>query len=81
MSGAEILNDWTTQQPLLPDVLTYPKALTELESRRDCAKNVFEEHDAVSVMKVDPSKSVYRNWFQTAVSCFRPKGCGGERYG
>ncbi|WP_282433308.1 hypothetical protein [Desulfosporosinus sp. FKA] len=42
---------------------------------------MFEERDAVSVMKVDPSKPVYRNWFQTAVSSFRPKGCGGERYG
>lgn len=39
------------------------------------------EHGAVSEMKVGPSKSVYRSRLQTAVSCFSPKGCGGERYG
>jgi len=44
-----------------------------------CAKNVLEEHDAVSEMKVDTSKSVCRNRLQTAVSCFSPKSCGGER--
>ena len=48
---------------------------------RDCAKNVLAEHDAVSEMKVDPSKSVCRSRLQTAVSCFSPKGCGSERYG
>jgi hypothetical protein len=46
-----------------------------------CAKNVLEEHDAVSEMKVGPLKSVCRSRLQTAVSCFSPKGCGGERYG
>jgi len=30
-----------------------------------CAKNVLEEHDAVSEMEVDPPKSVYR--LKTAV--------------
>ena len=46
-----------------------------------CAKNVLGEHDAVSEMKVGPSKPVCRSRLQTAVSCFSPKGCGGERYG
>ena len=46
-----------------------------------CAKNVLSEHDAVSEMKVGPSKPVCRCRLQTAVSCFSPKGCGGERYG
>lgn len=50
-------------------------------SVRVCAKNVFDEHDAVSEMKEGPSKPVYRSRLQTAVSCFSPKGCGGERYG
>ncbi len=44
---------------------------------RTCSK----EHGAVSEMKEGPSKPVYRNRLQTAVSCFSPKGCGGERYG
>jgi len=50
-------------------------------ARMACAKNVLGEHDAVSEMKVGPSKLVCRNRLQTAVSCFNPKGCGGERYG
>jgi len=49
--------------------------------RMACAKNVLEEHDAVSEMKVGPSKPGCRIRFQTAVSCFSPKGCGGGRYG
>lgn len=51
------------------------------EPHRACAKNVLGEHDAVSEMKVDPSKSVCRSRLQTAVSCFNPKSCGSERYG
>jgi len=39
-----------------------------------CAKNVLEEHDAVSEMEVDPPKPVCRSRLQTAVSCFSPKG-------
>ncbi len=46
-----------------------------------CAENVLIEHDAVSEMKGGPSKPVCRSRLQTAVSCFSPKGCGGERYG
>jgi hypothetical protein len=46
-----------------------------------CAKNVFSEHGAVPEMKEGPSEPVCRSWLQTAVSCFSPKGCGGERYG
>ena len=46
-----------------------------------CAKNALDERDAVSEMEVGPSKSVCRSRLQTAVSCFSPKGCGGERYG
>jgi len=46
-----------------------------------CAKNVLDEYDAVFEMEVDPPKPVCRSRLQTAVSCFGPKGCGGERYG
>ena len=46
-----------------------------------CAKNVFAEHGAVPEMKEGPSEPACRSRLQTAVSCFSPKGCGGERYG
>ena len=46
-----------------------------------CAKNVFPEHGAVPEMKEGPSEPACRSRLQTAVSCFSPKGCGGERYG
>src|SRR3954447_15085747 len=46
-----------------------------------CAKNVFTEHGAVPEMKEGPSGPACRSRLQTAVSCFSPKGCGGERYG
>jgi hypothetical protein len=45
-----------------------------------CAMNARRKRDAVPKMKVDPSKPVCGNWLQTAVSCFRSKDCGGERY-
>jgi hypothetical protein len=49
---------------------------------RGCAMNVFEaEHDAVPEMEEGPPKSACRRRLQTAVSCFRRKCCGGERYG
>ena len=63
------------RNPMAMDGLVSP------EPRMACAKNVLDEHDAVSEMKVGPSKSVCRSRLQTAVSCFSPKGCGGERYG
>src|SRR3954454_20897578 len=44
---------------------------------RTCSK----EHDAVSKMKGGPSESADRSRFQTAVSCWRRKTAGGERYG
>jgi hypothetical protein len=50
-------------------------------SRVCCAKNVFTEHGAVPEMKEGPSEPACRSRLQTAVSCFSPKGCGGERYG
>ena len=46
-----------------------------------CAKNVFYEHGAVPEMKEGPSEPACRSRLQTAVSCFGPKGRGGERYG
>jgi hypothetical protein len=46
-----------------------------------CAKNVFSEYGAVPEMKEGPSEPACRSRLQTAVSCFSPKGCGGERYG
>ena len=57
--------------------------LESLETRfAEClCQERANEHDAVFEMKVDPSKSVCRSRLQTAVSCFSPKGCGGERYG
>jgi len=42
---------------------------------------VFTEHGAVPEMKEGPSEPACRSRLQTAVSCFSPKGCGGERYG
>ena len=46
-----------------------------------CAKNVFYEHGAVPEMKEGPSEPACRSRLQTPVSCFGPKGRGGERYG
>src|SRR5215472_9542455 len=47
---------------------------------RDCVKKVRKRH-AVRKMKVGPSEPPCRRRPQTAISCFGPKGRGGERYG
>ena len=39
------------------------------------------KRDAISEMKEDPSKPACRSRLQTTVSCCRPNGGGGERYG
>ena len=70
--------------PLQAALLPYSGHILERElpaGSVGCAKNVLNKHDAVPEMKEGPSKSVCRNRLQTAVSCFSPKGCGGERYG
>ena len=47
---------------------------------RDCVKKARKRH-AVRKMKVGPSEPPCRRRPQTAISCFGPKGRGGERYG
>jgi hypothetical protein len=46
-----------------------------------CQERVPVEHGAVPEMKEGPSEPACRGRLQTAVSCFGPKGRGGERYG
>ena len=45
-----------------------------------CVKKTRKRH-AVQKMKVGPSEPPCRRRPQTAISCFSPKDCGGERYG
>ena len=53
---------------------------TNRVSSRDCVKKARKRH-AVRKMKVGPSEPPCRRRLQTAISCFGPKGRGGERYG
>jgi hypothetical protein len=46
-----------------------------------CQERVPVERGAVPEMKEGPSEPACRGRLQTAVSCFGPKGRGGERYG
>ena len=46
----------------------------------DCVKKARKRH-VVRKMKVGPSEPPCRRRLQTAISCFGPKGRGGERYG
>ena len=45
-----------------------------------CVRKTRNRH-AVRKMKEGPSEPPCRRRFQTAISCFGPKGRGGERYG
>jgi hypothetical protein len=45
-----------------------------------CVRKMRNRH-AVRKMEVDPPEPPCRRRFQTAISCFGPKGRGGERYG
>jgi len=54
--------------------------MTEIfkEPDGDCVKKTRKRH-AVRKMKVGPSEPPCRRRLQTALSCFGPKGRGGER--
>ncbi|MDD4142876.1 MAG: hypothetical protein PHR20_08860 [Bacteroidales bacterium] len=68
MCDGKLVGDWY----LYDGTIIYPFH-SAIPAGVACAKNVLEEHDAVSEMKVVR--------LQTAVSCFSPKGCGREHYG
>ena len=50
----------------------------QIESEGDCVKKTRKRH-AVRKMKVGPSEPPCRGRLQTTLSCFGPKGRGGER--